>query len=284
MKFFFALCCFLTTAMLSPGLAAGEWYTDFSKAKAEALKARRPIYVLFTNSDAAPALALDRTIFNQKKFQDYADRKLVLMKVDFPAAIHLQSKGLQQQNRELREQFKISILPTALLLDANGNLFIDFVKADGSVEKHRRKMNEIMDFNAPKRYSEYLDGFVKKYIPPEPSVAIAEEKTAVKTDKKPAKKPARKPAKKQQNDNAAETNIPDENAGKLLVPLDPEGNFQDWLKSSLGEEAVEKEKEKEAEEAKEIIEEAMEALEEAEKAEDNAPQDAAAPASAPAAP
>ena len=122
MKFFFALCCFLTTALLFPGLAAGEWHTDFNKAKAEALKSRRPIYILFTNSDAASSLALDRTIFNQKKFQDYADKKLVLMKVDFPAAIHLQSKGLQQQNRQLREQFKIFILPTALLLDANGKL------------------------------------------------------------------------------------------------------------------------------------------------------------------
>ena len=284
MKYFFALCCFLTTAVLFPGLAAAEWHTDFEKAKEESLKTKRPIYILFTNSDAAVCISFDRTIFREKRFLDYADKNLVLMKADFPVAIHLQPRKLSQQNKELRSKFGVSVLPTALLLNANGELYIDFVKADGSVEKHRRKMNEIMDFNAPKRYSEYLDGFVKKYIPPEPSVAIAEEKTAVKTDKKPAKKPARKPAQKQQNDNAAETNIPDENAGKLLVPLDPEGNFQDWLKSSLGEEAVEKEKEKEAEEAKEIIEEAMEALEEAEKAEDNAPQDAAAPASAPAAP
>ena len=237
MKFFFALCCFLMTAMLFPGLSAGEWHTDFNKAKAEALKSRRPIYILFTNSDAASSLTLDRTIFNQKKFQDYADKKLVLMKVDFPAAIHLQSKGLQQQNRQLREQFKISILPTALLLDANGKLYVDFVKADGSAEKHRRKLNEIMGFDPPKQYTEYIEGFVKKYTPPEP--AAASEPVEAKTEvKKPAKKPVKKPQAKQQEkpqekpqDNA-DTNIPDENAGTPLIPLDPEGDLQEWLKAS----------------------------------------------------
>ena len=53
MKFFFALCCFLTTAVFAPALSAGEWFTDFEKAKDESLKTKRPIYILFTNSDAA---------------------------------------------------------------------------------------------------------------------------------------------------------------------------------------------------------------------------------------
>ena len=285
MKYVFALCCLLTTAVLFPGLAAGEWHTDFEKAKAESMKTKRPIYILFTNSDAAACLSFDRAIFREKKFLDYADKNLVLMKADFPVAIHLQPKKISQQNKELRSKFGVSLLPTALLLDANGELYIDFVKADGSAEKHRRKMNEIMDFNAPKRYSEYLDGFVKKYTPPEPpAVKAPEAKTEAKSEaKKPAKKPTKKPAEKPQNANSAETNIPDENAGKLRVPLDPEGNFQDWLKSSLGEEAAEKEKEEEAEEAKEIVEEALEILEKQEEAEGDTSRDAA-PASAPAAP
>ena len=120
MKIFFALCCFLTTVSLFPGLAAGEWLTDFEKAKAESLKTGRPIYVLFTNSDSAAALSLERTIFGQKKFQNYADKSLVLMKVDFPTAIHLQPKPLVQQNRELRTKYGIGTLPTMLLLDDEG--------------------------------------------------------------------------------------------------------------------------------------------------------------------
>jgi protein disulfide-isomerase len=264
MKFFFALCCFLTTAVLVPALSAGEWFTDFEKAKAESLKTKRPIYILFTNSDAAADRSLERTIFSQRKFQDYADKKLVLLKIDFPNASHLQPKNISQQNRQLRTQFGITILPTALLLDANGDIYIDFHKADGSAEKHRRKINEIMDFDPPKRYAEYLDGFVKKYTPPvlEPKKAEAKSGEKKAEAKKPAKKPAQKPDKKPvEKAQDADTNIPDEN-GVLRIPLNPEGDFQEWLKAYQAEEA--KEEAREAEEAKEIIEEAKEAIEEAE--------------------
>lgn len=263
MKFFFALCCFLTTALLAPALSAGEWFTDFEKAKAESLKTQRPIYILFTNSDAAVDRSLDRTIFSQRKFQDYADKKLVLLKIDFPNASHLQPKNISQQNRQLRTQFGITILPTALLLDANGDIYIDFIKADGSAEKHRRKINEIMDFEPPKRYAEYLDGFVKKYTPPVPEPKKTEAKSdekkadAKKPAKKPAQKPDKKPAEKPQD---ADTNIPDEN-GIIRIPLNPEGDFQEWLKANQAEEA--REEAREAEEVKEILEEAKEAVEEA---------------------
>ncbi|MBR3505647.1 MAG: thioredoxin family protein [Lentisphaeria bacterium] len=273
MKFFFALCCFLTTALLAPALSAGEWFTDFEKAKAESLKTKRPIYILFTNSDAAADRSLERTIFSQRRFQEYAEKKLVLMKVDFPVAVHLQPKSLSQQNSELRTKYGITILPTALLLDANGGIYIDFIKADGSAEKHRRKINEIMDFDPPKRYSEYLDGFVKKYTPPKPEAKKAEAKPeekkaeAKKPAKKPAQKPDKKPAEKAQGTGSADTNIPDEN-GILRIPINPEGDFQEWLKSYQAEEA--KEEAREAEEAKEIVEEAKEAIEEAEAAEKDA--------------
>jgi len=268
MKYFFALCCFLTAVLLAPAVSAGEWLTDFEKAKAESLKTKRPIYILFTNSDAARDRSLDRTIYNQRKFMDYADKNLVLMKVDFPVASHLQPKALSQQNRQLRTKFGISILPTALLLDANGNLYIDFIKADGSPEKHRRKMNEIMDFDPPKRYTEYLDGFVKKYAPPKPEAkkteAKQEEKTVEKTPKKQEKKPVEKPR------NAAadttETNIPDENAGIPKIPINPEGDLQDWLKSTQTSEA---------EPAKEAAEPAKEAIKEDEAAKNEAKPQAA---------
>ncbi len=276
MKCFFALCCFLTTVLLAPALSAGEWFTDFEKAKNESLKTKRPIYILFTNSDAAADRSLERTIFSQRKFQDYADKKLVLLKIDFPNASHLQPKSLSQQNRELRTKFGITILPTALLLDANGDIYIDFLKADGSAEKHRRKINEIMDFDPPKRYAEYLDGFVKKYTPPKPEIKKAEAKPEEKKAdaKKPSSKPAQKPDKKPADKPQEETSIPDEN-GVLRIPLNPEGDFQEWLKSYQAEEA--KEEAREAEEAKEIIEEAKEAIEEAEAEKKDAKPQAPAP-------
>ena len=155
-----------------------------------------------------------------------------------PTAIHLQPKDLKQQNQTLKTKYGISVLPTALLLDANGDIYIDFVKADGSQEKHRRKMNEIMDFDPPKRYTEYVDGFVKKYqyTPPEPPKEEAKP-VAKAPAKKPAKKPENRPDAKTQ-DTPEETTIPDENGGIPLVPIDPEGNFHDWLKATTAEEAA----------------------------------------------
>ena len=56
MKAFYALCCFLAAAILSPALSAGEWFTDFEAAKAESAKTGRPIYMLFSNPDSAISL------------------------------------------------------------------------------------------------------------------------------------------------------------------------------------------------------------------------------------
>jgi thioredoxin-related protein len=241
MKALFALCCFLTVAMLCPALTAGEWFTDFEKAKAESAKTGRPIYILFTNPDAAVSLSYERNIFSQKKFLDYADKKLVLMKVEFPVAIHRQPKGLREQNSELKAKFGITVMPAALLVDANGDLHTNFVKADGGMEKHRRKFNEIMDFDPPKRYTEYLDGFVKTYKAPEPK-KVEEPQQPKAEAKAPAKRPARRPARKPDATAkpAADTPviiIPDADGGTPLIPLDPEGDFQEWLKARSEEEA-----------------------------------------------
>ena len=65
--------------VLPAALPAAEWHTDFEKAKAESAKTKRPIFVLFTNSESAGCLGYDRAIFSAKKFMDYADKNLVLM-------------------------------------------------------------------------------------------------------------------------------------------------------------------------------------------------------------
>ena len=61
MKFFCALCCFLTTAMLAATLSAGEWFTDFEKAKAESLKTKRPLRLGAANARAAETISWRNT-------------------------------------------------------------------------------------------------------------------------------------------------------------------------------------------------------------------------------
>ena len=271
MKYFFALCCFLTTALLFPGLSAAEWLTDFQKAQAESLKTGRPIYILFTKSDMASCRSYDRAFFSQKRFLEYADKSLVLMKVEL-SAFTRQPRAIQQQNEELRVKYGVAVFPTSLLLNPEGAVYVDFVKADGGQEKHLKKINPIIrEFDSAKLYADYVDGFVKKYNYTPTEGPKEEAKPATKT---PAKKPAKKPDTKQQT-ATEETTIPDENGGIPLIPIKPEGNFQDWLKASTGEEAAEAAKAEE--EAKEIVEEEKEIIEAEDKADEKAtePADAA---------
>ena len=279
MKFFFALCCCFAMIALPGSLAAAEWNTDFEKAKAESAQTKRPIFVLFTNSESAGCIGYDRAIFNAKKFLDYADKNLVLMKVDFPTTLHRQPAGVAEQNRKLRLKFGATI-PSAYLLDQNGELYVNFTKVEKTPEAHRRKLNEIMEFDPPKAYSEYIAPFVKAYVPPKPAEA-PKKAEATKPAKKPVKKPAEKPAEKTDDKGGkapenAETIIPDENAGTPLIPINPEGDVQDWLKSRSAGEAAEEAAE--AEEVVEAVESEKEALEEADEAKTGEEKEASAEA------
>ena len=282
MKFFFALCCFISMTVFPAALSAAEWFTDFEAAKAESAKTKRPIFILFTNSESAGCLGFDRAIFNAKKFQDYADKNLVLMKVDFPTTSDRQSKALVKQNRELRTKFGAAI-PSAYLLNEDGELYVDFVQKDLSTEEHRRKINRIMDYDPPKSYTDYIDPHVKSYKPPKKADAQPEAKKPApkKNDAKPAKKPAKKadekPAPKEAD--VGET-IPDENGGTPLIPINPEGDIQEWLKSKAADEAAEQAAEteeiKEAFEAEKAAVKEEEAKEEAVAKEEDAKEEAPA--------
>ena len=78
----------------------------------------------FTGSDwCGWCMKLDREIFATPEFQDYAAKKLVLVKVDFP---HRRDLPLAQreQNERLAEHFDVQGFPTLVVLDAKGQ-FLD---------------------------------------------------------------------------------------------------------------------------------------------------------------
>ena len=62
------------------------------------------------------------------------------MKADFPTTSHRQSEGVARQNRKLRTKFGATI-PSAFLLDQNGELYVNFTKVEKSPEAHRRKLH-----------------------------------------------------------------------------------------------------------------------------------------------
>lgn len=98
------------------------WLTSFADAQEAARKENKVIFVNFTGSDWCPwCFRLRDEVLVQKAFLDYADKKLVLLMIDFPRRIP-QTKEQRAGNRELADKYGIEGYPTILLLDAEGNV------------------------------------------------------------------------------------------------------------------------------------------------------------------
>ena len=101
--------------------AHGGWVTDFEKARAMAKAENKHILMDFSGSDwCGWCIRLDKEVFSQKAFTDYADENLVLMLADFPNNKSNQSAALQKQNDKLLEEYGVNAFPTVFILDPDG--------------------------------------------------------------------------------------------------------------------------------------------------------------------
>jgi thioredoxin-related protein len=101
---------------------APQWLTDYTAAKAQALSETKALMLDFTGSDWCPwCVKLDREVFATEKFQDYARKNLVLVKVDFPRRREL-AVAEREQNERLAARFGIQGFPTVLVLGPDEKL------------------------------------------------------------------------------------------------------------------------------------------------------------------
>ena len=115
--FLIALAGLLSASMLSAG---DGWLDDFEKAKTQAKMENKMILLDFTGSDwCGWCMKLDKEVFEQQAWKDFAAKKLVLVKVDFPRRIQLPA-ATKAQNDKLSETYKIEGYPTIILTDATG--------------------------------------------------------------------------------------------------------------------------------------------------------------------
>ncbi len=111
----------MTLTLSASALSANdEWLTDHAQALEKAKKEKKVILMDFTGSDwCGWCVKLEKEVFSQKEFIDYAKEHLVLLTVDFPRGKDLESH-VKAQNNKLQQQYKIEGFPTIVVLNSDG--------------------------------------------------------------------------------------------------------------------------------------------------------------------
>ena len=104
----------------APSEAKTTWLTNFETAQARARSEKKLLLINFTGSDwCPPCIMLERQVFSQPEFKEYAAQHLILLEVDFPRRKEL-SEEQKAANAKLAEQYGIYAFPTVVVLDSNG--------------------------------------------------------------------------------------------------------------------------------------------------------------------
>jgi len=97
-----------------------RWTEDLEEAEAEAKEFGLPILYLFTGSDwCGYCIQLEDRVFSRREFREYADKNLVLLKLDFPRGS--QRRSIERQNQTLKNEFNVSGFPTVFLANVEGD-------------------------------------------------------------------------------------------------------------------------------------------------------------------
>ncbi|MEP2777604.1 MAG: thioredoxin family protein [Luteolibacter sp.] len=139
---------FISMVAFAATSLAGEavWLHDFEAAKKQAKAEEKPIFINFTGSDwCGWCIRLEKEVFFQKEFQQYAADNLVLVEIDFPRKKE-QSAELKAQNKALDKEFKIQGYPTLFLLDAEGEkLSEDIGYREGGAAAYVAHLQELLE-------------------------------------------------------------------------------------------------------------------------------------------
>ena len=99
-----------------------DWETDFKLALTKAEKNSKYILLNFSGSDWCVYCGkLDKEVFNNKNFQEYARDNFICVFLDFPLN-KPQDQKLKDQNKALVGKYRVRGYPTIVILSPNGKL------------------------------------------------------------------------------------------------------------------------------------------------------------------
>ena len=100
--------------------AESDWLHDWNKAQEEAKTNHKLLFLNFTGSDwCGWCIKLDKDIFSQEQFKNFAHDNLVLVELDFPRK-KSQPTEERKQNMELAQKYEVLGFPTIVVLNSDG--------------------------------------------------------------------------------------------------------------------------------------------------------------------
>ena len=123
MKKLIVLCCVLLCVITTT--QAQKWHTDFEEAKKVAMDKNRKIIAVFQGSDwNGLCIRLNKEMWTNIEFQQYAKNNYVMLKVDFPRRKeNLLSKDQIAKNNKLADLYnRDRVFPLVAVVDKQGEL------------------------------------------------------------------------------------------------------------------------------------------------------------------
>ncbi len=112
------LCAVL--ALVQVNAAELDWQTDLPKAQTQAKTEKKLVMLDFTGSDwCGWCIKLNKEVFSQPEFAEYAKKNVVAVEVDFPNKKKL-SAAQKQANDALAKKYEIKGYPTIIVLNSEG--------------------------------------------------------------------------------------------------------------------------------------------------------------------
>ena len=123
---------------------ATDWETDLKKASSAAKASGRYILLDFSGSDwCGWCIKLEKEVFSQEAFNDFSEKNLVCVLVDFPRK-KKQTGELKQQNRDLATKYGIRGYPTIIILSPDGEPVDKTGYLQGGSVNYVQHLNEII--------------------------------------------------------------------------------------------------------------------------------------------
>lgn len=115
-----------SSTQTAPNQARAGWLTSLEQAQEQAKTEHKLVLLDFTGSDwCGWCKLLDKEVFSQAEFKEYASKNLVLVEVDFPRLKQIAS-ATRAQNERLALKYQVQGFPTIVVLNEDGKKVAEF--------------------------------------------------------------------------------------------------------------------------------------------------------------